>query len=501
MTKGDVMNERVCHWVGEEWAGSGSRSGRVSNPATGAAIREVQFASRQDVNEVVANATRAASDWMQESLARRASVMFAFRDLLVRGRGKLARIVTEEHGKVLADAEGEISRGIDVVEFACGIPQLLKGEGSEGASRGVDVRSMRQPLGVVAGITPFNFPAMVPLWMFPIAIACGNTFVLKPSEKDPSAANWMAQRMEEAGLPPGVLNVVHGDRESVEALIAHPDVKAISFVGSTPVARSIYTQATAAGKRVQALGGAKNHMVVLPDADMEDAARAAVGAAYGSAGQRCMAVSVVVALDSIADELVKRIADHTSELVVGDGSTDGVDVGPVISAEQQQRIQALVASGLEEGATLAFDGLNKVPQSGGFFVGPCLFDHVKPTMRIYREEIFGPVLLVVRVRSFDEALELIDSNPYGNGAAVFTRDGGAASEFAKRVQAGMVGVNVAIPVPVAYHAFGGWGDSLFGDTHIYGPEGVRFYTRSKVVTSRWTVPDGNRPDLGFPTTD
>jgi malonate-semialdehyde dehydrogenase (acetylating)/methylmalonate-semialdehyde dehydrogenase len=490
------MTERLRHWRdGRAWEGSSERRGGITNPATGETILEVAFASAQDVGSVVENARTAAQDWSRQSLARRSDVLFAFRDLLNRHRDELAAVVTREHGKVLDDARGEVGRGLEVVEYACGIQELLKGQASDGVSTGVDVLTRRQPLGVVAGITPFNFPAMVPLWMFPIAIACGNAFVLKPSERDPSVSVRLAELLQEAGLPDGVMNVVHGDRQTVEALLEHPDVRAISFVGSTPVARSIYARATVAGKRVQALGGAKNHMVVLPDADLEEAALAAVSAGYGSAGQRCMAISVVVAVEPVADALVERIARHTRELVVADGTTG---LGPLITPAAKERVLGLVESGVREGAKLVCDGRTDVPEGNGFFVGPCLFDHVDPGMQIYREEIFGPVLAVIRARSFDDALRLVNSNPYGNGAALFTRDGGVAREFVERVEAGMVGINVPIPVPVASHSFGGWSDSLFGDTHVYGPEGVRFYTRAKAVTTRWSPVVADRPELGFP---
>jgi malonate-semialdehyde dehydrogenase (acetylating)/methylmalonate-semialdehyde dehydrogenase len=411
--------------------------------------------------------------------------------------------VTAEHGKVLADARGEVSRGLEVVEFACGIPQLLKGSRSESVSTQVDVHSTRQPLGVVAGITPFNFPAMVPLWMFPLAIACGNAFVLKPSERDPSASLLLAGLLARAGLPEGVMSVVQGDREAVDSLLRHPGIAAISFVGSTPVARHVYETAAANGKRVQALGGAKNHMVVLPDADLDVAADAAVSAGYGSAGERCMAVSVVVAVDPVGDELAARIAERTRALCVGDGLEDGSEMGPLITREHRDRVAGYVESGREEGATLLVDGrgLRVEGRRDGFFLGPCLFDHVRPGMRIYRDEIFGPVLSIVRAASYEEALGLVNDNPYGNGVAVFTRDGGAARRFEAEVEAGMVGVNVAIPVPVASYSFGGWGQSLFGDSHVYGPESVHFYTRGKVVTTRWADPKLRGPDLGFPTHD
>jgi malonate-semialdehyde dehydrogenase (acetylating)/methylmalonate-semialdehyde dehydrogenase len=430
-------------------------------------------------------------------------VLFGFRELLERHREELAQAITREHGKVLADARGEVARGQEVVEFACGIPQLLKGSRSESVSEQVDVHSVREPLGVVAAITPFNFPAMVPLWMFPLAVACGNACVLKPSERDPGASLILARLFAQAGLPEGVLNVVQGDREAVDALLAHPEVDAVSFVGSTPVARHVYATAAAGGKRVQALGGAKNHMVVLPDADLEAAADAAVGAAYGSAGERCMAISVVVAGGDAGDALVARIAERARRLRVGDGAEPGVEMGPLVTREHRDRVAGYVARGVAEGAELVVDGrgLSVEGRPDGFFLGPCLFDRVLPGMEIYRDEIFGPVLSAVRCASADEALALVNANPYGNGAALFTRDGGAARRFARELRAGMVGVNVAIPVPVAYYSFGGSGHSLFGDTHVHGPEGVHFYTRGKVVTSRWSEPRRRRPDLGFPGTD
>jgi malonate-semialdehyde dehydrogenase (acetylating)/methylmalonate-semialdehyde dehydrogenase len=428
--------------------------------------------------------------------------MFAFREIAERHKDDLARIVSAEHGKVVADALGEVSRGLEVVEFACGIPHLLKGAHSEQVSTDTDVHSMRQPLGVCAGITPFNFPAMVPMWMWPVSIACGNTFVLKPSERDPSAAVLVAEWLADAGLPEGVFNVVHGDKEAVDRLLTHPDVRAVSFVGSTPIARYVYETAAAAGKRVQALGGAKNHMVVLPDADLELAADAAVSAGYGSAGERCMAISVVVAVGAIADELVDAIRTRTEALVTGPGGDPGSEMGPLVTATHRDRVARYVDEGIGEGARLVVDGRGVVVEghSDGFFLGPCLFDDVTAAMSIYRDEIFGPVLSVVRVADYDGAARLLSENPYANGVAIFTRDGGAARRFEREVDAGMVGVNVPIPVPMAYYAFGGWKQSLFGDTHVHGPEGVHFYTRAKVVTSRWSDPATRGPDLGFPTT-
>ncbi|MEJ5254774.1 MAG: CoA-acylating methylmalonate-semialdehyde dehydrogenase [Acidimicrobiales bacterium] len=497
--------EVIPLWIdGKRWDGSSSRTSPVFDPATGAVTAEVRLASTGDVDAAVASARSAFRAWRTTSLARRSAVLFAFRELLDRHRDQLARSIVAQHGKVYADALGEVGRGLEVVEFACGIPHLLKGSHSEQVSTDVDVFSLRQPVGVCIGVTPFNFPAMVPLWMCPVAIACGNAFVLKPSERDPAASMLLAELWAEAGLPDGVFSVVHGDREAVDALITHPGVDAVSFVGSTPVARHVYETAARSGIRVQALGGAKNHMVVLPDADLDWAADAAVGAAYGSAGERCMAVSVVVAVDPIGDELVTRIRARTERLRVGPGLEPGVDMGPLVTAGHRDRVAGYVEAGLAEGAELVVDGRRlRVPgYEGGFWLGPCLFDRVRPEMSIYREEIFGPVLSVVRVSGHEEALQLVAANPYGNGVAVFTRDGGAARRFTREVEAGMVGVNVAIPVPMAYYSFGGWNDSLFGDTHVHGPEGVHFYTRGKVVTTRWPTPTTDAPagpDLGFPT--
>ncbi len=494
------MTTRIGHWVGgKPWAGHGSRLSDVYDPATGELAARVALASAEDVDHAVRAARAAWPGWRDTPLARRARVLFAFRELLEAQRDRVAGCITREHGKVLADARGEVARGLEVVEFACGIPELIKGSHSASVSSRVDVHSVRQPLGVVAGVTPFNFPAMVPLWMFPLAIACGNCFVLKPSERDPSASLLLAQLSAEAGLPEGVLQVVHGDREAVEALLRHPDVAALSFVGSTPVARSLYRNAAAQGKRVQALGGAKNHMLVLPDADLDVAADAAVSAGYGSAGERCMAISVVVAVEPIGDALLERIAARTRGLRVGDGRDD-VDMGPLVTREHRDRVAGYVERGVEEGASLVVDGrgLRVAERPGGFFLGPCLFDRVRPEMAIYRDEIFGPVLCVVRAACYAEALALVNDNPYGNGVALFTRDGGAARRFESEVEAGMVGINVAIPVPVASYSFGGWGQSLFGDTHVYGREAIHFYTRGKVVTTRWEPPELRGPDLGFP---
>ncbi|HEY5011778.1 MAG TPA: CoA-acylating methylmalonate-semialdehyde dehydrogenase, partial [Acidimicrobiia bacterium] len=430
----------------------------------------------------------------------RTRVLFAFRELLEARKRDLAALVTAEHGKVLSDALGEVTRGIEVVEFACGIPHLVAGDYSEQVSTDTDTYSIRQPLGVVAGITPFNFPVMVPMWMFPLAIACGNAFVLKPSERDPSASMLVAEIWRDAGLPDGVFTVLHGDREAVDALLDHPGVAAVSFVGSTPVARHIYETAAANGKRVQALGGAKNHMIVLPDADLDVAADAAVSAGYGSAGERCMAISVVVAVDPVGDDLVARIAERTAALRVADGTEPDADMGPLVTRAHRDRVAGFVAAGEAEGASLVVDGRG-IAVSGrpdGFWLGPCLFDHVGTEMSIYREEIFGPVLSVVRAESYERAVRLVNDNPYGNGVSIFTRDGGAARRFQFEVEAGMVGINVPIPVPMAYYSFGGWGASLFGDTHVHGADGVRFYTRGKVVTSRFADPATRGPDLGFP---
>jgi malonate-semialdehyde dehydrogenase (acetylating)/methylmalonate-semialdehyde dehydrogenase len=491
----------MAHWVGgKEWEGTSARRSDVFDPSTGVVAAQVPMASAADVDVAVDTARRAFDDWRDTPLGRRARVLFAFREIAERYRDDLARIVSAEHGKVVSDALGEVARGLEVVEFACGIPHLLKGAHSEQVSTHTDVHSVLQPLGVCTGITPFNFPVMVPMWMWPVAIACGNTFVLKPSERDPSASMQVAEWLAAAGLPDGVLNVVHGDAEAVTCLLTHPDVRAVSFVGSTPVARHVYETAAAAGKRVQALGGAKNHMVVLPDADLDLAADAAVSAGYGSAGERCMAISVVVAVGSIADGLVARIRARTEALVIGPGDDPASEMGPLVTAAHRDRVVGYLDDGEREGARVVVDGRGIVvdDHAGGFFLGPCLLDHVTPSMSVYRDEIFGPVLSVVRVDSYDDAARLLSENPYANGAAVFTRDGGAARRFEREVDAGMVGVNVPIPVPMAYYSFGGWKQSLFGDTHVHGPEGVHFYTRTKVVTSRWADPATRGPDLGFP---
>ncbi len=501
----------ISHWAqGAPFDGTGDRWGEVTNPASGRVTGRVALASREDADHVIAGAQVAAREWRESSLARRTQVMFAFRELLNARRDELAAIINQEHGKVLSDALGEIIRGQEVVEFACGIAHLLKGGHSESVSTGVDVHSKRDPLGVVGIVSPFNFPAMVPMWFFPIAIATGNAVVLKPSEKDPSASIWLAGLWKQAGLPDGVFNVLQGDKEAVDALLESPVVEAISFVGSTPVARYVYEQASQHGKRVQALGGAKNHMVVLPDADLDLAADSAVNAGFGSAGERCMAISVLVAVGSIGDELVSRIADRTRTLVTGDGARGAApegereaDMGPLVTREHRDRVAAFIESGQREGATVVVDGraVEARGEEAGFWLGPTLFDNVEPGMEIYREEIFGPVLSVVRVDSYDDAVALVNANPYGNGTAVFTNDGGAARRYEADVNVGMIGVNVPVPVPVAYYSFGGWKRSMFGDTHAHGSEGVHFFTRGKVVTSRWIDPH-HRPEggleLGFP---
>jgi malonate-semialdehyde dehydrogenase (acetylating) / methylmalonate-semialdehyde dehydrogenase len=490
----------VAHFVdGKPATGTSTRTGPVYDPATGVQQAQVLLASASDVDDVVASSVAAAAAWRTSSLATRQKILFATRQLLVERSGEIAAAITAEHGKVLSDAAGEVQRGLEVVEFACGIPHLLKGGFSEGVSTGVDVYSIRQPLGVCAVISPFNFPSMVPLWFVPIALACGNAVVLKPSEKDPTAANLIAQAFLDAGLPPGVLNVVHGDREAVERLLEHPDVASVSFVGSTPVARSVYETGTRNGKRVQALGGAKNHMVVLPDADLDLAADAAVNAGFGSAGERCMAISALVAVEPIADALVAKISERIGRLRTGDGRR-GCDMGPLVTRQHRDKVASYLDAGVEAGAALVADGRQaRFDADGdGFFLGPSLLDHVTPAMSVYTDEIFGPVLSVVRTSSYEEALDLVNANPYGNGTAIFTNDGGAARRFQYEVQVGMVGVNVPIPVPMAYYSFGGWKASLFGDTHAHGAEGVHFFTRGKVVTSRWLDPSHGGLNLGFP---
>ncbi|MCU0301481.1 MAG: CoA-acylating methylmalonate-semialdehyde dehydrogenase [Candidatus Nanopelagicales bacterium] len=476
------------------------RSGEIFDPATGQVTGTVDFASVRIMDEAVAAAKAAFAEWGRTSLTRRAQVLFAFRELLNARKEELAAIITEEHGKVLSDALGEVTRGLEVVEFACGIPHLLKGGYSSSVSTSVDVYAIRQPLGVVGIISPFNFPAMVPMWFFPIAIAAGNTVVVKPSEKDPSAQNFIAQLWQEAGLPDGVFNVVHGDKVAVDALLTHPDVRAISFVGSTAIAKYVYETGTKHGKRVQALGGAKNHMVVLPDADLDLAADAAVNAGFGSAGERCMAISALVAVGDVADPLVEAIAKRMAGLRTGDGRR-GCDMGPLVTGAHRDRVASYIDAGEAAGATLVVDGRDPVVdgEDGGFWLGPTLFDHVTPAMSIYTDEIFGPVLSVVRVDSYEEALRLVNEHPYGNGTAIFTNDGGAARRYQDEVEVGMVGINVPIPVPMAYYSFGGWKASLFGDTHAHGTEGVHFFTRGKVVTSRWLDPSHGGINLGFPT--
>jgi malonate-semialdehyde dehydrogenase (acetylating)/methylmalonate-semialdehyde dehydrogenase len=479
------MTRKLTHFIsGEPHPGSGERHGEVFNPATGEVSAQVPFASQRDVEAAVAAAKAAFPAWAATPPLKRARVLFKLKELLDRHTDELAAIITAEHGKVLSDARGSVTRGIEVVEFACGIPHLLKGEFTESIGAGIDSHSLRQPLGVCVGITPFNFPAMVPMWMFPVAVACGNTFVLKPSERDPSCSIRLAELAREAGLPPGVLNVLHGDKVAVDGLLTHPDVEAISFVGSTPIAQHVYATGSAHGKRVQALGGAKNHMVVLPDADLDQTVDALMGAAYGSAGERCMAISVAVAVGSAGDALIERLAPRVRALKIGPGTQPGVEMGPLVTKQHYDRVKGYVDLGVQEGAELVVDGRD-LKIGNGFFLGGCLFDRVTPSMRIYKEEIFGPVLVVLRVRSFDEALSLVNAHEFGNGTAIFTRDGGAAREFSAQVKAGMVGVNVPIPVPMAFHSFGGWKRSLFGTQHVHGPDGVRFYTRLKTVTSRW----------------
>jgi malonate-semialdehyde dehydrogenase (acetylating)/methylmalonate-semialdehyde dehydrogenase len=490
--------KRISHWIdGRIVDGTSGRTGPVYNPATGEVQAEVEFATVEEVDRAVAIAKSAFPAWRSTNLSRRAEIMFRLRELVDANRKELASLLTAEHGKVLTDALGEVARGLENIEFACGVPHLLKGAYSEQASGGVDVYSIRQPLGVVAGITPFNFPAMVPMWMFANALACGNTFVLKPSEKDPSASLFLAELLKQAGLPDGTFNVVQGDKVAVDRLLDHPDIAAISFVGSTPIARYIYETGTRNGKRVQALGGAKNHMLVLPDADLDMAADAAVSAAYGSAGERCMAVSVVLAVESIADALVAKIEARVPAIQVGPGSDPSSEMGPLITGEHRDKVAGYLARAEGEGATVLIDGRDGAPGEG-FFLKPSLIDHVRPGMACYDDEIFGPVLSVTRVSSYEEGLRLINDNPYGNGTAIFTRDGGVARQFQFEVNVGMVGINVPIPVPVSYYSFGGWKASLFGDQHMYGPEGVNFYTRGKVVTSRWPDPRTSAVDLGFP---
>jgi malonate-semialdehyde dehydrogenase (acetylating)/methylmalonate-semialdehyde dehydrogenase len=494
----DLKLETVPCWIGGKPVVPGGRFGEVYNPATGLVTKRVPYCDAATIDAAVKAAAAALPEWRDTSILRRARVMQKYLALLQANQKDLARLITEEHGKTLPDAMGSVQRGIEVVEFACGIPQLLKGEYSENVGTAVDTHTVRQPVGVCAGITPFNFPAMVPMWMFPMAIACGNTFLLKVSEKVPSAAVRMAELFKEAGLPDGVFNVVHGDKEAVDAILDHPGIAAVSFVGSTPIARHIYETCARNGKRVQALGGAKNHAVVLPDADLDFAADALTGAAYGSAGERCMAISAVVAVGAAADPLVKLLEKKAKAIKVGPGDKDGMDMGPLVTAQHRDKVASYIAKGKSEGATLVVDG-SVPPLKEGFFLGTSLFDHVKPEMSIYRDEIFGPVLVVLRVQTLEEAIELINRNPYANGTAIFTESGGAARRFENEIQVGMVGINVPIPVPVAFYSFGGWKNSLFGDLHVHGVEGVRFYTRTKVVTTRWPHQDTPAPGFHMPT--
>jgi malonate-semialdehyde dehydrogenase (acetylating)/methylmalonate-semialdehyde dehydrogenase len=492
----------ITHWIGgQRVVGFSGRFGDVYNPATGQVQARVPLASRVELDKAVASAKTAFPAWAAQPPLRRARVLFRFRELLERNTDKIAEVITAEHGKVFSDAKGEVTRGLEVVEFATGIPHLLKGEFSEQVGTEIDSWSMRQPLGVVAGITPFNFPAMVPMWMFPVALACGNTFLLKPSERDPSASVLIAELLKEAGLPDGVFNVLHGDKDAVDGLLEHPEIQAVSFVGSTPIAEYVYSKGTAHGKRVQALGGAKNHMIVMPDADMDQAADALVGAAYGSAGERCMAISVAVAVgNSTADLLREKVIERIAKLTVLPGMENGSDMGPLVTKPHLERVSGYLTTGATEGAELVVDGRKSaLPKGEGFFLGATLFDHVKPEMQIYKDEIFGPVLGLVRARDFETALELINKHEFGNGTSIFTRDGDTAREFAHAVQVGMVGINVPIPVPMAFHSFGGWKRSLFGDHAMHGPEGVRFYTRIKTITARW--PTGIRAgvDTTMPT--
>ncbi|MEA2058841.1 MAG: CoA-acylating methylmalonate-semialdehyde dehydrogenase [Actinomycetota bacterium] len=491
----------INHWIdGKAQAGIPERTGPVFNPATGEQSAEVAFADADLVNTAVESARVAFETWKDSPLTRRQNIMFAFRELMVQRRLDIAKVLSAEHGKTLDDAAGEVQRGIEVVEFACNIAHLLKGDYSEQVSRNVDTYTIRQPLGVVAGITPFNFPAMVPMWMYPIAIATGNTFVLKPSEKDPSTSQMAAELLAEAGLPDGVFNVVHGDKVAVDAILHHPDIAAVSFVGSTPIAQYIYATGTANGKRVQALGGAKNHMVVLPDADMELAADSAVSAGYGSAGERCMAISVVVTVGGAAETLLPKIEERMANLTVAPGLDPNAEMGPLITREHRDRVASYVGAGADAGADVRVDGrgFSVDGYEDGFFIGPSLIDRVTPDMTVYRDEIFGPVLSVVHADTYEEAIALINANAYGNGTAVFTNDGGAARKFTNEIEVGMVGVNVPIPVPLSFYSFGGWKDSRFGTNSIYGPEGVSFYTRGKVIISRWPDPIHRGVDLGFP---
>ena len=494
------MSKKISHFInGKVYSGASDRSAEIFNPATGEVTATVDFATPAVLDEAVKIATIAGKEWRNTSLTKRVQVLFAFREILNARKEEIAAAITSEHGKVLSDALGEVTRGLEVAEFACGIPQLLKGGYSEGVSNGIDVYSIRQPLGVVGIISPFNFPAMVPMWFFPIAIATGNAVILKPSEKDPSASMLIAEMWKQAGLPDGVFNVVHGDKVVVDAMLEHPDIKSISFVGSTPIAKYIYETGTRQGKRVQALGGAKNHMLVLPDADLDLVADAAVNAGFGSAGERCMAISVLVAVEPVADKVIEKIKERMIKLSTGDG-TKGSDMGPLVTRVHRDKVASYVEAGVKDGATLVVDGRNPTVNgsANGFWLGPTLFDQVKPNMSIYTDEIFGPVLSVVRVKSYDEGVALINSHIYGNGTAIFTNDGGAARRFQNEIQVGMIGINVPIPVPAAYYSFGGWKASLFGDTHAHGAEGVHFFTRGKVVTSRWLDPSHGGINLGFP---
>jgi malonate-semialdehyde dehydrogenase (acetylating) / methylmalonate-semialdehyde dehydrogenase len=501
------MSKTLNHFVGgREVEGNSGRYGEVFDPARGAVTARVPLASRQEVDAVVANAREAFRGWAHTTPLRRARVMYKFRELLEQNADRIAELITREHGKTHADALGEVTRGMEVVEFACGAPHLLKGEVTENVGTSVDSHSLRQPLGVVAGITPFNFPAMVPMWMFPVALACGNSFILKPSERDPSASLLLAALLKEAGLPDGVFNVVHGDKEAVDALLEHPDIKAVSFVGSTPIARYIYATGSSHGKRVQALGGAKNHMIVMPDADLDQATNALMGAAYGSAGERCMAISVAVAVgDEVADALRARLLSNIEKLKVGPGLAPDSDMGPLVTSQHLEKVKGYIDAGVREGAELVVDGrsfrIGEGEYADGYYLGATLFDRVTPEMSIYREEIFGPVLCLLRAKDYDEAVRLINEHEFGNGTAIFTRDGDAARDFAHSIEVGMVGINVPIPVPMAFHSFGGWKNSLFGDHHMHGPEGVRFYTKLKTITTRW--PTGIRSGMDFvmPTMD
>jgi malonate-semialdehyde dehydrogenase (acetylating)/methylmalonate-semialdehyde dehydrogenase len=493
--------QTIQHFINQKpYEKDAKRYGDVYNPSTGEKTARVAFASQEDLNLAVEHSKRALVDWRDASLAKRVKILFAFRELLEKNKNELAALITAEHGKVLSDALGEVNRGLEVVEFACGIPQLMKGEFSENVSSEVDSYSIRQPLGVVAGITPFNFPVMVPMWMFPIALACGNTFILKPSEKDPSAAMMIADLLAKAGLPEGVFQVVHGDKDVVDGILAHPDIAAVSFVGSTPIAKYIYENGTRNGKRVQALGGAKNHMLVLPDADMELAADSAINAGYGSAGERCMAISVLLTVGDAAEKLLPKIKERLAKLKVGPGTQPSSEMGPLVTKEHRDKVASYVDKGVTEGAELLVDGrgLKIEGHASGFFLGPSLFDKVTPEMIVYQDEIFGPVLSCVRVKTYNEAVTLINENKYANGVAIFTNDGGAARKFQHEIQVGMIGINVPIPVPMAYYSFGGWKNSLFGDTHVHGKEGVHFYTRGKVITARWPDPKFRGINLGFP---